>query len=225
VNILVVEDDLQLRRTLTIYLGAQGFVVDAVSTGEDALQIAGRKLPDLVLLDLGLPGIDGMAVIVELRRWSDVPIIVLSARGAEDDKVSALDAGANDYLTKPFGVNEMMARIRATLRVVGEKPATVITTAAFVVDLQRLEVRRGEVTVHLTPIEWGLLTHLVRADGQLVSQPTLLRAVWGPEYVSETNYLRVHMTHLRQKLEPEPSRPRYFFTEPGLGYRFLRDLS
>ncbi len=221
-RILVVEDDLHLRRTLEMNLSARGFAVDVTGNGEDALQIAGRCLPDLVLLDLGLPGIDGMTVITRLRAWSTMPILVLSARGAEVDKVNALDEGANDYLTKPFGVAELMARVRAALRSVAVDRPNVVETGNFVVDLgaQHVTLHSGDV-VHLTPIEWGLIAHLAGAVGQLVSQKRLLKAVWGPEYESETNYLRVHMTHLRHKLEADPSRPKHIITEAGLGYRLL----
>jgi two-component system, OmpR family, KDP operon response regulator KdpE len=222
-HVLVVEDDPQLRRTLELSLTAHGYQVEVTGTGEDALILAGRRPPDLLLLDLGLPGMDGSEVILGLREWTQLPIIVLSARGAEADKVQALDAGANDYLTKPFGVDELLARIRVALRARRETPDPVVATHGFVVDFDRHEVTRDGELVHLTPIEWGLLTHLVQSAGQLVSQQALLRAVWGPEYGDETNYLRVHMTHLRHKLEPDPGRPQYFITEPGLGYRFRRE--
>lgn len=221
-RILIVEDDAVLRRTLELNLVARGYTVETTATGEDAIEIAGRRIPDLILLDLGLPGIDGMEVLTALRAWTDLPVLVLSARGAENDKVLALDAGANDYLTKPFGVDELMARVRAALRVHQQEQPTVVVTDDFTVDLDRYVVaRRDGGEIHLTPIEWGLLAHLVRAHGQLVGQRTLLKSVWGPAYESETNYLRVHLAHLRQKLEPDPSRPRYLITEPGLGIRFV----
>jgi two-component system, OmpR family, KDP operon response regulator KdpE len=222
-QVLIVEDDPQLRRTLELSLTAHGYRVEATGTGEDALVMAGRTPPDVVLLDLGLPGIDGSQVIVELRQWSTTPIIVLSARGAEDDKVRALDAGANDYLTKPFGIDELLARIRVALRATPDQGPAVVTTEAFEISFDLHEIRCNGELLHLTPIEWGLLTHLVQADGQLVTQQSLLRTVWGAEYTNETNYLRVHMTHLRRKVEPDPARPRYFITEPGLGYRFRRE--
>lgn len=221
--VLVVEDDPQLRRTLELSLTAHGYRVEVTGTGEDALIRAGRRPPGLVLLDLGLPGISGAEVITGLRMWSQVPIIILSARGAETDKVQALDAGANDYLTKPFGVDELLARMRVALRAPKDTSDSVVATAGFVVNFDRHELTRDGELVHLTPIEWGLLTQLIRSADQLVSQQTLLRAIWGPEYGAETNYLRVHMTHLRRKLEPDPSSPRYFITEAGLGYRFRPD--
>jgi two-component system KDP operon response regulator KdpE len=168
-----------------------------------------------------LPGITGIEVIEGLRGWTAVPIVVLSARDAERDKIDALDAGADDYVTKPFGMGELLARIRAALRRdLAGADAPVVTTADFVVDLATKRVVRDGEDVRLTPTEWGLVEALVRNAGKLVGQRQLLQQVWGPEYGSETNYLRVHMAHIRRKLEPDPSRPRYFITEPGMGYRF-----
>ncbi len=175
----------------------------------------------MVVLDLGLPGIDGVEVIRGLRGWSTVPIVVLSVRDGERDKVAALDAGADDYVTKPFGMDELMARLRAALRratPAAEEP--VVETPDFTIDLAAKRVHRDGAEVRLTPTEWHLVEVLVRSRGKLVSQRQLLQEVWGPEYHDETAYLRVHMANVRRKLEPEPGRPRYFFTEPGMGYRF-----
>jgi two-component system, OmpR family, KDP operon response regulator KdpE len=222
-RVLVVEDEPPILRALGTNLRVRGYAVDLAATGEDALVLAARHRPDAVILDLGLPGISGIEVIEGLRGWSAVPVIVLSARGAEHDKVAALDAGADDYVTKPFGMDELLARLRAALRRNAPAPeSAVVETPDFVVDLAAKRVRAGAdgEEVRLTPTEWGLVEVLVRNAGKLVSQRQLLQDVWGPQYGDETNYLRVHMAHIRRKLEPEPSRPRYFLTEPGMGYRF-----
>jgi two-component system, OmpR family, KDP operon response regulator KdpE len=222
-RILVVDDEAALRRALATNLRARDYVVDLASTGEEALELAARHRPDVVVLDLGLPGIPGVEVIGGLRGWTRVPIIVLSARGAEHDKVAALDAGADDYVTKPFGMDELLARLRAALRrTVPDDEAAAVTTDDFVVDLaaKRVTVTGPGHEVRLTPTEWGLVEVLVRNAGKLVGQRQLLQEVWGPQYGDETNYLRVHMAHIRRKLEPDPARPRYFVTEPGMGYRF-----
>jgi len=224
-RVLVVDDEAALRRALATNLRARDYVVDLAATGEEALQLAARHRPDVVVLDLGLPGISGVEVIGGLRGWTHVPIIVLSARGAEHDKVAALDAGADDYVTKPFGMDELLARLRAALRrTVPAAEAATVTTDDFVVDLAAKRVT-GPIDaagqeVRLTPTEWGLVEVLVRNAGKLVGQRQLLQEVWGPQYGDETNYLRVHMAHIRRKLEPDPARPRYFVTEPGMGYRF-----
>jgi two-component system KDP operon response regulator KdpE len=220
-RVLVVDDEAPIRRALATNLRARGYQVDQAATGEEALQLAARHRPDVVVLDLGLPGIAGVEVIEGLRGWSSVPIIVLSARGAEHDKVEALDAGADDYVTKPFGMDELLARLRAALRrnVPAAESATV-ATPDFVVDLAAKRVTSGGAEVRLTPTEWGLVEVLVRHAGKLVGQRQLLQEVWGPQYGDETNYLRVHMAHIRRKLEPDPAHPRYFVTEPGMGYRF-----
>lgn len=220
-RVLAVDDEPQILRALATNLRARGYDVDLASTGEEALELAARHHPDVIVLDLGLPAMSGVDVIRGLRGWTEVPVIVLSARDAETDKVAALDAGADDYVTKPFGMDELLARLRAALR--RASPAdenAVIVTPDFTVDLaaKRVQVRGGEC--RLTPTEWQLVEVLVRHAGKLVSQRQLLRDVWGPQYRDETNYLRVHMAHIRRKLEPEPSRPRYFITEPGMGYRF-----
>jgi two-component system, OmpR family, KDP operon response regulator KdpE len=222
-HVLVIEDDPSLRRSLSLNLTARGYTVDETGNGEDALRLAGRRLPDVVFVDLGLPTMPGLEVIRSLRGWAEIPIIVLSARGAETDKVEALDAGANDYVTKPFGIEELMARLRAAERTrASQRPDDGPTvTPHFAIDHQARTVRSavGE-QIHLTPIEWALLAHLSQRSGQLVTHTELLRAVWGPEYTKETNYLRVHITHLRKKIEPDPSHPIYVTTEPGVGYRF-----
>jgi two-component system KDP operon response regulator KdpE len=220
-RILVVDDERPIRRALAANLKARGYDVDSAGSGEEALDLATRHHPDVVLLDLGLPGIDGVEVIEGLRGWSRIPIIVLSARDAEAAKIAALDAGADDYVTKPFAMGELLARVRAALRrtVDGDAPSTV-ETADFDVDLVAKRVRRDGEEVHLTPTEWHILEVLVRSPGRLVAQRQLLQEVWGPQYGTETNYLRLYLAQLRRKLEPEPSRPRYLITEPGMGYRF-----
>jgi two-component system KDP operon response regulator KdpE len=223
-RVLVVDDEAPIRRALAANLKARDLEVDLAATGEEALRLAADHRPDVVILDLGLPGMSGLEVIAGLRGWTDVPIIVLSARDAEADKVAALDQGADDYVAKPFGMGELLARLRAALRraapAEGEQP--VVATEHFRLDLATKEaIGAAGTSVHLTPIEWGLVEALVRNPGLLVAQRQLLQQVWGPEYGDESNYLRVHMAHVRQKLEPEPSRPRYFLTEPGMGYRFV----
>ena len=224
-RLLIVEDEPALRRALTINLRARGYAVDALGTGTGALRAAAAHQPDLVIVDLGLPDLDGAEVIAGLRGWSRVPIIVLSARDTQQQKVRALDAGADDYVTKPFGMDELLARLRAAVRrsaVAGADGAdAVVDTASFTVDLAAKKVRRhdGE-EVHLTKTEWGVLELLVRNRGRLVAQKQLLHEVWGPSYETESHYLRVYLAQLRRKLEREPSRPRHLLTEPGMGYRF-----
>jgi two-component system KDP operon response regulator KdpE len=220
-RVLVVDDEPQILRALTTNLRARGYEVDEAATGEDALELAARRHPDVVILDLGLPGIDGIEVVHGLRGWTQLPILVLSAREDEASKVAALDAGADDYVTKPFGMDELLARLRAALRratPADEEP--IVSTDDFVVDLAAKRVTRGTTTVHLTPTEWQVVEVLVRNPGRLVSQRQLLQDVWGPQYRTETNYLRLYLAQIRRKLEPEPSHPRYFLTEPGMGYRF-----
>ena len=220
-RVLVVDDEPQILRALAINLRTRGYDVDLAPSGEDALRLAADHHPDAVILDLGLPGISGIDVIRGLRGWSNVPIIILSAREAEEDKIAALDAGADDYVTKPFGAGELMARLRAALRraTPAEEEATVATDA-FTVDLAAKRVVRDGEAVRLTPTEWHLVEVLVRHPGKLVSQRQLLQEVWGPQYESETNYLRLYMAQIRRKLEPVPGQPRHFITEPGMGYRF-----
>ncbi len=223
-RVLVVDDDRQLLRALRINLSARGYEVVLAPDGTTALAAASRQPPDLVIVDLGLPDMDGVNVVEGIRGWSSVPVIVLSARHLEQAKVQALDAGADDYVTKPFGMDELMARVRAALRravPVTEQP--VVVTGAFTVDLAARRVTRDGADVRLTPTEWHVLEVLVRNAGKLVGHQQLLREVWGPQYESETNYLRVYVAQLRAKLEPDPSRPRHLLTEPGMGYRFQPD--
>jgi len=220
-RVLVVDDEPQILRALGINLRARGYEVDLAPDGERALDVAARHHPDVVVLDLGLPGIDGVDVIRGLRGWSQVPIVVLSVRDAEGDKVAALDAGADDYVTKPFGMDELLARLRAALRrTTPAEEEALVETADFTIDLAAKKVRRDAEEVRLTPTEWNLVEVLVRNRGRLVAQTQLLQDVWGPQYHDETNYLRVFMAQVRRKLEPEPAHPRYFITEPGMGYRF-----
>jgi two-component system KDP operon response regulator KdpE len=220
-RVLIVDDEPQILRALVTNLRARGYDVDAAGTGEIALQLAARHRPDLVVLDLGLPDITGLDVIAGLRGWTDVPIVILSARETERDKIAALDAGADDYVTKPFGMGELLARLRAALRrVVPTSEEPVVETPDFTIDFVTKRIQRNGEDVKLTPTEWHMVEVLVRNAGKLVAQRQLLQEVWGPEYGTETNYLRVHMAHIRRKLEPEPSRPIYFLTEPGMGYRF-----
>ncbi|MFF2354949.1 response regulator [Kitasatospora sp. NPDC058115] len=222
-RVLVVDDEPQIVRALVINLKARKYEVDAAHDGASALELAAARHPDVVVLDLGLPDMDGVEVIRGLRGWTRVPIIVLSARHASDEKVEALDAGADDYVTKPFGMDELLARMRAAVRraepVAGED-GSVVVTDSFTVDLAAKKVNRDGTDIRLTPTEWHLLEVLVRNAGRLVSQTQLLQEVWGPAYRTETNYLRVYLAQLRRKLERDPSHPRHFITEPGMGYRF-----
>jgi two-component system KDP operon response regulator KdpE len=219
-RVLIVDDDPQLLRALDVNLRARGYEVEAARDGTAALEAASRRPCDLVILDLGLPDIDGVDVVHGLRGWSSAPIIVLSAREGQKDKVAALDAGADDYVTKPFGMDELLARMRAALRrtpVTDDQPS--LATDHFTVDFAAKRVVRPDGEVRLTPTEWHLLEILARNAGRLVTQRQLLQEVWGPRYESETNYLRVYIAQLRRKLEPDPSRPRHLITEPGMGYR------
>ncbi|GAA3734521.1 response regulator [Salinactinospora qingdaonensis] len=220
-RILVVDDDEQIVRAMRINLRARGHDVDIAADGASSLAVAAKHPPELVLLDLGLPDMEGGEVIERLRSWTAVPIIVLSARHSESEKVRSLDAGADDYVTKPFGVDELLARMRAAARrSVRVEEAPVVDTATFTVDLGAKRVVRDEQEVRLTPTEWHILEILARNAGQLVTQRRLLHDVWGPAYKSETNYLRVYMAQLRRKLEPDPAHPRHIITEAGMGYRF-----
>ena len=220
-RVLVVDDDPRILKTLEINLRARGFEVVLARTGEDALKLAARHHPDAVILDLGLPQLDGLDVVRGLRGWTSVPIVVLSGRGSETAKVEALDLGADDYLTKPFGMDELFARLRAALRrAVAPDGQPAIETADFIIDFAAKQVRRDGATVRLTPTQWHIVEVLVRNTGRLVTYEQLLQEVWGPTYGKETNYLRVFMTQIRQKLEPDSSAPRYFITEPGIGFRF-----
>ncbi|PKQ32638.1 MAG: DNA-binding response regulator [Actinobacteria bacterium HGW-Actinobacteria-2] len=222
-RILIVEDEDGLRRALSINLRARGYEVETAATATAALRIAAAGRLDLVIVDLGLPDLDGGEVIAGIRGWSSVPIIVLSARDSQADKVKALDAGADDYVTKPFGMDELLARIRATQRRFEQSDgheSAVVETPAFRLDLAAKRAERDGAVVRLTPTEWQLVEVLVRHRGNLVSSAQLLSEVWGPGYEKETNYLRVYFAQLRRKLEPHPSHPLYFITEPGIGYRF-----
>ncbi|KAB1927720.1 response regulator [Micromonospora sp. NPDC127501] len=222
-RILVVDDEPQILRALRINLRARRYDVDVAGTGAAALKAAASHPPDLVVLDLGLPDIDGVEVIRGLRGWTTVPIIVLSGRAGSEDKVAALDAGADDYVTKPFGVEELLARIRAVTRRLGAPSDAVpaLRIGQHTVDLADHSVLRDDGTeVKLTPIQWSVLEKLLRHPGKLVSQRQLLQDVWGPEYQNETNYLRQYLAQLRRKLEDDPARPRHLITEPGMGYRY-----
>ncbi|WP_296388005.1 response regulator [Williamsia sp.] len=226
VRVLVVDDEPQILRALRINLKARGFEVTTASTGAGALRAAAQTNPQVVVLDLGLPDIDGFEVLSGLRGWTTVPVIVLSARTDAADKVQALDAGADDYVTKPFGMEELLARLRAAVRRASaptpglEEP--VVDAGTFVVDLRAKLVRRDGTDVHLTPTEWGVLEMLVRNEGKLVGQRELLHEVWGPSYGSQTHYLRVYLAGLRRKLESDPAHPTHLLTEAGMGYRFVR---
>jgi len=221
--ILIVEDEPPIRRFLRASMTEEGYRFNEAETGKEALKLAAREPADLVLLDLGLPDIDGLEVVRQLRDWSQVPVIVLSARGQENDKVRALDAGADDYLTKPFGVGELLARIRVALRHAASSASPtaepVFQTGELKVDLAAHRVWLSEKEIHLTPIEYRLLTTLVRHAGKVLTHRFLLKEVWGPDQAYETHYLRVFMTTLRRKLEETPARPRYLLTEQGVGYR------
>ncbi|GGU18832.1 response regulator [Streptomyces violascens] len=223
-RVLVVEDEPQLVRALEINLKARKYDVDAAADGATALQLAAVQPPDAVLLDLGLPDMDGIEVMRRLRSWCRAPILVVSARNTSDEKVEALDSGADDYITKPFSMDELLARLRVATRRV--EPATksadggVVTTKSFTLDLLAKKAKRAGNDVRLTPTEWHLLEVLIRNRGRLVSQRQLLQEVWGPSYRTQSNYLRVYMAQLRRKLEADPSHPRYLITAPGMGYRF-----
>ena len=221
-RVLVVDDEPSIVRALRINLTARKYEVSTATDGASGLAAVARDRPDVMILDLGLPDMDGTEVIRGVRGWTSTPIIVLSVWGQESQKVAALDAGADDYVTKPFGMDELLARLRAAVRRASPAPdEPVVTTAHFTVDLAAKRVIRGDGgNVSLTPTEWQLLEVLVRNRGRLVTQRQLLQEVWGPAYETESNYLRVYMAQLRRKLEPEPSRPRYLLTESGMGYRF-----
>lgn len=225
VRVLVVDDEPQMLRTLRINLNARGFDVTTASTGAGALAAAGQTNPQVIVLDLGLPDIDGFTVLAGLRGWTNVPVIVLSARTDASDKVQALDAGADDYVTKPFGMEEFLARLRAAVRrgsAATETEQPVIETSEFTVDLRAKKVTRAGVNVHLTPTEWGILELLARNEGKLVGHAEILKQVWGASYMNQTNYLRVYLASLRRKLETDPTHPRHLLTEAGMGYRFIK---
>ncbi len=220
-RVLVIDDEPQILRALELNLVARGYHVDLAINGEVALEVAARRQPDLVILDLGLPGMDGIEVVEALRQRSNVPILVLSARETERAKVAALDAGADDYVTKPFGMDELVARVRAALRrAAPPETDAIIETDNFSVDLAAKRIVGPDGEIRLTPTQWHLVEVLVRNRGKLVPQRQLLQEVWGPTYSDETHYLRVFLAQIRRRLEPDPSHPRYFITEPGMGYRF-----
>jgi two-component system KDP operon response regulator KdpE len=226
-TVLVIEDEPQIRRFLRATLPAHGYRLLEAETAQDGLTQAAMHQPELIILDLGLPDLDGLEVTRRLREWTTVPILVLSARGQETDKVVALDAGADDYLTKPFGIQELLARMRVALRhaarLTQEPREPVFTVGELRVDLGHRRVSVADQEVHLTPIEYKLLTVLVRYAGRVVTQRQLLQEVWGPHQTSTTHYVRVYMGQLRHKLETNPARPRYLVTEPGVGYRLKTD--
>jgi two-component system KDP operon response regulator KdpE len=221
VRVLVVDDEPQIRRFLRASLGAHNYRISEAATGGGALMMATTEHPDVVILDLGLPDIDGTEVISRIREWSKVPIIILSVRGREADKIEALDRGADDYVTKPFGIGELLARIRAALRhqIQTETDQPVFSSGGLTVDLARRAVALDGHDVKLTPKEYDLLRHLVTHAGKVLTHQYLLREVWGPTYMGETHYLRVYIGTLRGKIEPDPAQPRYIITEPGVGYR------
>jgi two-component system KDP operon response regulator KdpE len=224
-RVLVVDDEPQIVRGLRVILRDAGYEVEAATTKQEALDAVAARPPDAVVLDLVLPDGSGVDVCAEIRTWSGLPILVLSAVGDEREKVRALDVGADDYITKPFGTDELLARLRAALRRAGDDGAEpAVAVGDLVIDKAAHRVTRAGGEVHLTPIEFDLLRVLAQHRGKLVTHRQLLRAVWGPAYETETHYLRVHFAHMRAKLEPDPSHPRYVITDPGIGYR-LRDDS
>jgi two-component system KDP operon response regulator KdpE len=222
-RVLLIDDDRQLLRALRINLSVRGYEVVTAATGHEALRAAAEQHPQAVILDLGLPDISGIEVLTGLRGWMTAPVIVLSARTDSADKVEALDAGADDYMTKPFGMDELLARLRAAVRRAAAATGAddpVVETKSFTVDLSAKKVIKNGHEVHLTPTEWGMLEMLVRNRGKLVGREELLKEVWGPKYAKETHYLRVFLAQLRRKLEDDPSRPNHLLTEAGMGYRF-----
>jgi two-component system KDP operon response regulator KdpE len=224
-RILVVDDEPQILRALRATLQGAGYEVTTAATGEEALRLAALRPPEAVVLDLVLPDRTGTDVARELRTWSKVPILVLSAVGDESEKVAALDAGADDYVTKPFGTDELLARLRAALRRASPDAGPVLEIGELVIDLEKHAVTMRGKPVSLTPNEFGLLRLLAQNEGKLLTHPTILREVWGPAYDDESHYLHVYVSQLRRKLEPDPARPRYLLTEPGAGYRLVDPLA
>ncbi len=223
-KILVVDDEIQIRRFLRVSLESNGYQVDEAVSGRDALQRAAQLRPDGIILDLGLPDMDGLEVLQRLREWTPTPVIVLSVRDADDDKIKALDAGADDYLTKPFSTGELLARLRVAQRHARPLEAQAIyEVGQFKVDLARRLVTINDEPVKLTPTEYALVRLFLQHAGRVLTHRQILREVWGPEYVNEMHYLRVYMAQLRQKLEVDPARPKVFITEPGVGYRLVTD--
>lgn len=227
-KILLIEDENQMRRFLRVTLQIEKYVLIEAETAADGLSKAALHNPDVILLDLGLPDMDGLEVITRLREWSSVPVIVISAREQEGDKVKALDGGADDYLTKPFGVIELLARIRVALRHAAPKSQdpgeSVVVIEDLKIDFLKRQVHRGSQEIHLTPIEYRLLTVLVRNVGRVMTHRQILKEVWGPPYIEQTHYLRVFMNQLRKKIEADSTRPRFLLNEPGVGYRFKSDF-
>ncbi|WP_332664156.1 response regulator transcription factor [Aeromicrobium sp.] len=220
--VLVVDDDPAILRTLSINLRARDYDVETAADGRSALQIVDERMPDVVILDLGLPDLDGVEVLKRLRAYTQVPVVVLSARHESDDKVEALDEGADDYVTKPFDMEELLARVRAAIRRSGSEGAPLVVESGDVrLDITERTATRAGKDVRLTPTEWHIVEVLARREGRLVRQTELLREVWGPAYDRETNYLRVYLAQIRRKLETDPSRPRIFITDPGIGYRMV----
>jgi two-component system KDP operon response regulator KdpE len=225
--VLVIEDDLSVRTVVRAKLEKHGYRVLEVGTAAKGLEQARAYVPDAVILDLGLPDADGLEVVKAIRVWSSVPILIVSARGREQDKVNALDAGADDYVTKPFGGDELLARLRVALRHAARAGspggASILRAGDLTVDVERRIVVRAGETIHLTPTQWKLLVELMKGAGKVVTQRQLLAAVWGPSHVADVHYLRVYMGQLRQKLEPNPAQPKYILTDAGVGYRVLVD--
>lgn len=219
--VLVVDDDPSIRRTLSVNLRARGYDVETAGDGRSALQIVDERMPDAILLDLGLPDLDGITVLTRLRTFSTVPVIVVSARTESDDKIEALDLGADDYIGKPFSLEELLARVRVVTRRAGlDSPSLRLEIDDLTLDITDSRATRDGVNIHLTPTEWKLVEYLARRRGRLVRQSELLQAVWGPTYERNSNYLRVHLSAIRHKLERDPTNPTLFVTEPGMGYRF-----
>lgn len=219
--VLVVDDDAAIRRTLSINLRAREYDVETAGDGRSALQIVAERMPDVILLDLGLPDIDGVNVLKRLRTFTQVPVIVVSARSEPDDKVEALDLGADDFITKPFSIEELLARIRVSTRRSGsDGPPLRLELGDLVLDITESQATRAGESIHLTPLEWKIVETLARKRGRLVRQGELLQTVWGPGFERQTNYLRVHLASIRRKLEVDPGKPVHFITDPGIGYRF-----
>lgn len=223
-DILVIDDEVQIRRLLRLSLEASGYTVRETATGREGLDEIVRRAPDAVVLDMGLPDLSGLEVLRQLREWSRIPVLVLTVLAAESDKVAALDAGADDYLTKPFGAGELTARLRAILRrAPTEAELFAVTFGEVTVDFTARSVRRAGAEVKLTPKEYALLRLLIVHRGKVITHQQILRELWGPKSEENTHYLRVHMTHLRQKLEADPHKPQYLKTESGIGYRFVEE--
>lgn len=221
-RILIIDDEPQMRRLLKVALTAHGYETRETETGQEGINQAAVFRPDLIILDLSLPDIDGIEVVRRLRGWSRAPVIILSVREQENDKITALDAGADDYVTKPFSMGELLARIRTALRhTTGDRDEPVLAFGSLAIDIPRRQVMVDEQEIKLTPTEYELLRTLAVNAGRVLTHRQLMRAVWGPSYELETNYLRVYVRQLRHKIEPDPSRPRHIVTEPGVGYRFI----